>query len=132
MSEGCRQAAVSPCATGALPPPLMHAWLPHRRARLVSAERGGDSGSTSTSSSAGSSDTWAHPLSGPETGCLLIAHPLKFRRAQQYFHRAVILILNHNDRGSYGRLQPFYSLLVQARPWHDSHLFYYFNSCCHH
>ena len=28
---------------------------------------------------------WAHPIPGPEQGCLLIAHPLMFIQQQTYF-----------------------------------------------
>ncbi|KAK9800792.1 hypothetical protein WJX73_004420 [Symbiochloris irregularis] len=45
---------------------------------------------------------WAHAIAGPEQGCLLIAHPLMFLSSQRYFHQAVILLLGHDETGSYG------------------------------
>ena len=40
-------------------------------------------------------DLWAHPLSQPEKGCLLIANPSAFLTRQQYFHQAVIFLFTH-------------------------------------
>ena len=40
-------------------------------------------------------DLWAHPLSQPEKGCLLIANPTAFLTRQQYFHQAVIFLFAH-------------------------------------
>jgi hypothetical protein len=45
---------------------------------------------------------WAHELSRPEAGCLLLAHPYMFRERQRYFYQAVILLLDHGPEGSYG------------------------------
>ncbi|KAF5842473.1 hypothetical protein DUNSADRAFT_7083 [Dunaliella salina] len=45
---------------------------------------------------------WAHSIPAPEKGCLLLAHPLVFQERQKYFHQAAILILEHNEMGSYG------------------------------
>lgn len=45
---------------------------------------------------------WAHELSRPEPGCLLLAHPYMFREKQRYFYQAVILLLDHGPEGSYG------------------------------
>ncbi|KAF6264861.1 hypothetical protein COO60DRAFT_1481158 [Scenedesmus sp. NREL 46B-D3] len=45
---------------------------------------------------------WAHELSQPEAGCLLLAHPYMFREKQTYFYQAVILLLDHGPEGSYG------------------------------
>lgn len=45
---------------------------------------------------------WAHELSRPEPGCLLLAHPYMFRERQRYFYQAVILLLDHGPEGSYG------------------------------
>ncbi|WIA32918.1 hypothetical protein OEZ86_006088 [Tetradesmus obliquus] len=45
---------------------------------------------------------WAHELSKPEAGCLLLAHPYMFRERQTYFYQAVILLLDHGPDGSYG------------------------------
>ena len=82
------------------------------RARLVATSRAGspDEPSTSSSSSIGSAADrshfnqleWAHELSRPEAGCLLLAHPYMFRERQRYFYQAVILLLDHGPEGSYG------------------------------
>ena len=45
---------------------------------------------------------WAHTISAPERGCLLIARGDSFSAGQQYFHQAVILLLEHNERGTMG------------------------------
>ncbi len=45
---------------------------------------------------------WAHSLPRPERGAVLLAHPLMFEQSQQYFHQAVILLLDHDSTGSYG------------------------------
>ncbi|KAJ9510191.1 hypothetical protein QJQ45_015666 [Haematococcus lacustris] len=45
---------------------------------------------------------WAHSIPGPEKGCLLLAHPLMFNSRQEYFFQSVILLLEHNDKGSFG------------------------------
>jgi len=45
---------------------------------------------------------WAHVIGAPERGCLLIARGESFTGGQQYFHQAVILVLEHNEKGSMG------------------------------
>lgn len=47
-------------------------------------------------------DHWAHVLSNPEKGCLLLANPLMFTTAQTYFNKAVILLFSHGADGSAG------------------------------
>ncbi|PNH05041.1 hypothetical protein TSOC_008732 [Tetrabaena socialis] len=66
------------------------------RAKLVSQGKGQGQAGPSTSGE------WAHAISKPEKGAVLLAHPLMFRQSQPYFHRAVILLLEHGDSGSYG------------------------------
>ncbi|KXZ56964.1 hypothetical protein GPECTOR_1g870 [Gonium pectorale] len=75
----------------------MYAHLSIARAKLVSQSRGGPGSGPSPDSG-----EWAHTISGPERGCLLLAHPLLFQQSQTYFHRAAILLLDHGERGSYG------------------------------
>ena len=45
---------------------------------------------------------WAHEIGAPERGCLLVARGDEFTLGQQYFHQAVILILDHSEKGSMG------------------------------
>ena len=45
---------------------------------------------------------WAHVIGAPERGCLLVARGDNFTQGQQYFHQAVILMLEHNEKGSMG------------------------------
>lgn len=45
---------------------------------------------------------WAHVIAAPEKGCLLVAANHEFTTAQQYFHQAVILVLEHHENGSMG------------------------------
>eukprot|EP00884_Botryococcus_braunii_P007706 jgi/Botrbrau1/16937/Bobra.49_2s0006.1 len=45
---------------------------------------------------------WAHPITQPEKGCLLLAHPLMFQDNQKYFAQAVILLVEHGEAGSMG------------------------------
>lgn len=45
---------------------------------------------------------WAHAIGSPEKGCLLVASEGEFKLGQQYFHQAVILILEHHEKGSMG------------------------------
>lgn len=40
---------------------------------------------------------WAHSIPQPETGCLLIAHPLMFTTSQQYFSQVESLPLPSFD-----------------------------------
>lgn len=47
-------------------------------------------------------ENWAHMLSNPEKGCLLLANPLMFTTAQTYFNKAVILLFSHGVDGSTG------------------------------
>lgn len=87
----------------------VHAMRCTRRARLV-ASAAKDSATSSVPRSSpthspnpsSSSGPWAHPIPTPEKGCLLLAHPMMFHSNQEYFFQAVILLLEHNDKGSYG------------------------------
>lgn len=45
---------------------------------------------------------WAHVLTQPESGCLLLANPLMFTTSQTYFNKAVILLFSHGPDGSAG------------------------------
>eukprot|EP00803_Ostreobium_quekettii_P000196 evm.model.scf_1281EXC.5 EVM.evm.TU.scf_1281EXC.5 scf_1281EXC:17665-18611(+) len=66
------------------------------RARLVATSRSG-------SAASGVEDgRWAHAVHAPETGCLLVAHPLMFSQSQTYFSQAVIFIFTHSESGSAG------------------------------
>ena len=41
---------------------------------------------------------WAHRIGAPEKGCLLLAAADEFTLGQQYFHQAVILLLEHHEK----------------------------------
>jgi len=43
---------------------------------------------------------WAHPLVRPELGCLVIAKEGMFTQQQQYFYKAVALVIQHGDDGT--------------------------------
>ncbi|CAB1096847.1 unnamed protein product [Ectocarpus sp. CCAP 1310/34] len=43
---------------------------------------------------------WAHPLVRPELGCLVIAKQGMFVTQQQYFYKAVALVIQHGDDGT--------------------------------
>lgn len=60
------------------------------RAKLVAQERGTEQ------------EQWAHPIPKPEKGALLLAHPMMFSDSQTYFYQAVILLLDHDENGSFG------------------------------
>ena len=45
---------------------------------------------------------WAHPLVRPELGCLIVANENLFTQQQQYFYRAVILVIQHDQDGTVG------------------------------
>lgn len=47
-------------------------------------------------------ELWAHSITQPEPGCLLIANPTAFLSRQQYFHQAVIFLFAHSKEGSAG------------------------------
>lgn len=47
-------------------------------------------------------EEWAHALTSPELGCLLLAHPLMFTRQQTHFNLAVIFLFVHGKEGSAG------------------------------
>eukprot|EP00210_Caulerpa_lentillifera_P004242 g4046.t1 len=47
-------------------------------------------------------EDWAHALSYPELGCLLLAHPLMFTKQQTHFKLGVIFLFVHGDEGSAG------------------------------
>ena len=80
------------------------------RAQLVASTLSPSSSNSSSSSAAaapagsvaGTDVPWAHPMPLPELGCLLLANPLMFADAQQYFRMSVILIFAHDKGGSAG------------------------------
>ena len=74
------------------PSPLAQA----SRSRSRSASSSSSSASSSSSSSS-SSKLWAHPLSRPERGCILVAHPLLFTSAQTYFSKSVVFLIEHDN-----------------------------------
>lgn len=74
------------------PPSLPTDWREFR-ARLIASERG-DSSEAAIS--------WAHPLTSPEQGCILIARPTVDFGLQAYFNKAVIFILEHSGMGTVG------------------------------
>ncbi|CAM9895623.1 unnamed protein product, partial [Hapterophycus canaliculatus] len=47
-------------------------------------------------------DAWAHELSAPEKGCLIVAKSTEFSMAQAYFNEAVIFLASHDEIGSAG------------------------------
>jgi len=51
---------------------------------------------SASSSSSSSSKLWAHPLSRPERGCVLVAHPLLFTSTQTYFSKSVVFLIEHD------------------------------------
>eukprot|EP00903_Cladosiphon_okamuranus_P016033 g14804.t2 len=79
------------------------------RARLMSkgldgwGAEGGDGGGREKSGGLDGADTverWAHPLVRPELGCLIIAKEDQFTQQQQYFYKAVALVIQHGDDGT--------------------------------
>eukprot|EP00752_Nemacystus_decipiens_P018726 g16789.t1 len=50
----------------------------------------------------GGQDAWAHELSAPEKGCLIVAKSQEFSMAQTYFNEAVIFLATHDEVGSAG------------------------------
>lgn len=70
------------------------------RAQLVASTSGASTGIAPSGTQ--TADSWAHALPHPEHGCLLLANPLMFAGAQQYFHMSVILVWAHDSRGSAG------------------------------
>ncbi|KAL4421283.1 hypothetical protein ABPG75_010574 [Micractinium tetrahymenae] len=81
------------------------------RAQLVAAAAASEAAPKSASagasatapvSSEGPGAAWAHMLRGPEQGCLLVANPLMFQTSQTYFYLAIILVVHHNETGSWG------------------------------
>lgn len=72
------------------------------RARLVQAEKVEQQPPISEGSSTAPLAEWAHPLMLPEKGALLLAHPMMFLKSQQYFYLSIILLLDHDENGSYG------------------------------
>ena len=66
----------------------------HCRARLVASDRG-QQAEASTSTSQG---PWAHDLTKPEKGCLLLAHPLMFGNSQSYFSQVLASGHMYNSR----------------------------------
>lgn len=74
------------------------------RARLVQQEQG-EAGGTANESAPGTdaSQGWAHVTPLIEQGSVLLSSPGDhFAINQQYFHKAVILITEHNDQGDIG------------------------------
>ncbi|CAM9456001.1 unnamed protein product, partial [Ectocarpus fasciculatus] len=47
-------------------------------------------------------DAWAHELSAPEKGCLIVAKSTQFSMAQTYFNEAVIFLASYDEAGSAG------------------------------
>ncbi len=78
------------------------------RAKLVKSSQtntllmGEEDHSESSTYAEGEEEQWAHILSNPEKGCLLLANPLMFTTAQTYFNKAVILLFSHGIDGSAG------------------------------
>ena len=78
------------------------------RARLVSgasagaATRPAADAADADAPAPGTSSGWAHPLTAPEAGAVLIAHPLLFTTSQTYFHQSVVLLISHGPDGSAG------------------------------
>lgn len=68
------------------------------RAQLVAST----SGAATSAASQKEDEVWAHTLTSPERGCLLLASPLSFTTNQTYFHEAVILIFAHDASGTAG------------------------------
>eukprot|EP00798_Chlamydomonas_sp_ICE-L_P002405 gene2405-8715_t len=68
------------------------------RAKLVASGAGKDSSSFSS----GEKTEWAHSIPVPEKGAVLVSHPMMFGANQTYFNKAVILLLDHDEGGSYG------------------------------
>ncbi|KAL4856260.1 hypothetical protein ACK3TF_003383 [Chlorella vulgaris] len=80
-----------------LPPVLVQDWRAFR-ARLVAMESGQTA--RATSMQLGREERWAHVLTQPERGCLLVARP---RPGLGMFQNTVILLLEHEDgEGSSG------------------------------
>ena len=79
--------------------PAMEAGADWRafRAALVSA-----SNASGAAAAPAAEERWAHSLSAPEQGCLLLAHPLMFTTSQGYFNKSVILVFSHDAAGSAG------------------------------
>jgi hypothetical protein len=75
------------------------------RAKLVSIENAGKleaslppSATQSEATNSGAERReWVHEIASPEPGCLLLANPSKFMGAQNYFARAVVLLVAHDD-----------------------------------
>eukprot|EP00892_Ulva_mutabilis_P006118 jgi/Ulvmu1/3879/UM018_0100.1 len=62
-----------------------------------------DDGTQTGGSAAGDGDEdWAHLIATPETGCVLLANPMLFGSSQTYFEQAVILVIEHSEKGSMG------------------------------
>ncbi|GMH39461.1 hypothetical protein BSKO_07359 [Bryopsis sp. KO-2023] len=82
-------------------------WRQFRAKLVETSRRDGNSDdrpetSKKNVSSEADPDYWAHPISSPEPGCLLLAHPLLFNTQQTYFSQAVLLIFAHNETGTAG------------------------------
>jgi Uncharacterized ACR, COG1678 len=45
---------------------------------------------------------WAHEISNIELGCLVVAKETLFTEQQTYFHKAVIMIIEHGEQGTAG------------------------------
>ena len=116
-SESSRESLLS-SAEDDVAPALEGDWRDFR-ARLVSMESGADSSADEDSAveeasgpnlellreqnpALAAEKPWAHVIGAPERGCLLVARGDNFVAGQQYFHQAVILMLEHNEKGSMG------------------------------
>lgn len=80
---------------------VQHADWRAFRARLLQKTASLDASASEQSSPCGL-ELWAHALTQPEPGCLLIANPTAFLTRQQYFHQAVIFLFAHSKEGSAG------------------------------
>eukprot|EP00238_Polyblepharides_amylifera_P004359 CAMPEP_0196573086 /NCGR_PEP_ID=MMETSP1081-20130531/3041_1 /TAXON_ID=36882 /ORGANISM="Pyramimonas amylifera, Strain CCMP720" /LENGTH=244 /DNA_ID=CAMNT_0041890663 /DNA_START=337 /DNA_END=1071 /DNA_ORIENTATION=- len=73
---------------------------------------------------------WAHSIPIAEKGCLLVANENLFAGSQQYFHQAVVFLIEHNERGSMGIIlnRPTHYNLGQvtekAGPFHDNPVYF--------
>ncbi|KAI5078229.1 hypothetical protein GOP47_0005900 [Adiantum capillus-veneris] len=72
------------------------------RARLLQKTASLDAAAAAVSAESGTPELWAHSITQPEPGCLLIANPTAFLSRQQYFHQAVIFLFAHSNEGSAG------------------------------
>lgn len=84
-----RQLGAQPVEDDELMMPLSDDTMDWRefRARLVAGSRQAEEPSANRRSAEGARE-WAHPVTRPEKGCLLLAHPKMFADSQTYFNQA--------------------------------------------